>query len=280
MQKIITRQKYAIRILTYLVPMFLLTSCFKNTYMNTRAIVPVFEKKQRVVGEVYLGQGIASIGGDLAISPVRRTFVTAGFNKGTVGDTWEAGIGGVPLKYKMLQWSLLTTYGKASIHQKFNKMFRPIDYGENNISVNAEYERYSATTYISFVPRNKVTMSIGIRFNRVEYFWYQEKRKYSKDRYKDFESSHRGADSLSFIDNMVFSTIDPFMKMSYCFYENFGITILLLNSNHNSFKKEGRGYIDRQSSAGAVTIRENYSYKSEIPDYKKIVINVALVIVF
>lgn len=248
--------------------------------MNTRAIAPIFEKKQRVVGEVYLGQGIASIGGDLAISPVKRTFVTAGFNKGTVGETWEAGVGGVPLKYKMLQWSLLSTYGKATIQQKFNKMFRPIDYGENNISVNAEYERYSATSYISFIPNNRVTMSLGVRFNRVTYFWYQEKSKYSKDRYKDFEPSHKGADSLSFIDNMSFSTIDPFMKMSYHFYKNVGITILLLNSNHNSFKKEGQGYIDRQSHSGAATIRENYSYKSEIPDYKKIVVNVALSIVF
>lgn len=246
------------------------SSCMKNTYFNSRAIAPVFKDSTYIHVEAYLGQGVRQVGANISYAPISQGFVTGNYNLGA-GHSWEAGLGGIPFKVKNHSLYLLGTYGRGHVNYSFKKDI-PFEYTPETKKIDATYQKLSGTVYSNFEPTSGFLISAGFRYNFVQYFKYYENRNYMNSPPKELLTQIEGKDSLSFDVDKHFHTLDPFLKGDILINKYFSVSCQVLYSFSNRFTMNGKGYKIKDQNS-----REDYTYVANLPQYKRLVVNLALV---
>lgn len=258
------------------------SSCTRTTYFNTRATAPVFIDSNRVYAEAYIGQGLRQIGANIAYAPIPQVFALAGGNIGLWGNrTWESGLGFVPLKYKFIQLSVLGSYGRSHLNTSFSPLTPSFISDDEYRGFRALYQKFTSTPYITFQPTTKLYITLGVRYNFVQYLKYYEYKHFTRTTPKELAESYVGRDSLKLEGRKSFETLDPFIGINYYFSKYFSISIQSLYSYHTTFTlNNGKGYKNVKRDSYSNPVRHEYTYSTTLPSYKRFVLNLSLVVHF
>jgi hypothetical protein len=257
----------------------LFSSCIKNTYFNTRAITPVFyDSTTKVHVEGFVGQGLKQYGATVAYSPINRFFAVASGHIGKMGKSGELGLGYVPIQKKDLFLTVLSTYGASHLEHSiaFNSFFTR----RSQAYVNTSYNKFMFSTYVTFI-EDEIEVSVGGRFNNIQYLNYYEKLDSSDNSRKASDYYYNKADSLSFGKGKSFATIDLFVSINFPIYERLKFSLQFLYSFHTSFTANGVGtFKSRNSSSSSWSSPTSTTYYSIIPTYKRLVVGASIFYTF